>query len=422
MAGAASPHNTHARRGVRLRRWWARSGWAVLAGLLGLSFTLGCIGADRVQSRPLLDLVYESAQLVFFQNAASPDHVPWELEVARFGAPIFAALLGFGGLVALVRRHEWKMARVKDHTIVCGIGRSGSTLATALNDAGTPVVGVTRFDDSAEVLRCRARGIPIRIADASDPEQLVWAGVDRAKRVIAACGDDDVNAEIAAALKQLSDEGYPLRDDLTAFIHIAEPELAQLIDPLLEDRYRTFNVYQDGARAMLREHVAPVLDAGPPPLVLIVGFGSLGQSVALEAQAERYGDRIEEILVVDGNARERVAELLARMDDDAPPVRLRPIELDVEGADFETTAFLTDADRAALRCALVCFDDEPLALTSALTLHRRLDDNVSVVVRVSGHRRGLADLIDHPAASSDYRNLHAFRLLENACEPRRFEL
>src|SRR5947209_18967345 len=94
------------RRAVRARRWWTRNGWAVLVGLLAGAFVLGCIGFDQVENRSLVDLVYASAQLVVFQTGSVPSSgVPWELEVARFASPIFAALLCIGGLVALVRRH-----------------------------------------------------------------------------------------------------------------------------------------------------------------------------------------------------------------------------------------------------------------------------------------------------------------------------
>ncbi len=385
----------------------------MLAGLLAVAFVLGCIGFARVQHRPVVDLVYASAQLVVFQAGAVPSSgVPWELEVARFAAPIFAALLGIGGLVALVRRHEWRAARMRRHTIVCGIGMGGSSLATEFHDSGEAVLGITKDDARPEVVRCRARGIPIRIGDAADPEVLVWAGVDRSRRVIAASGDDSVNAEIAVALRTLKTEGYPIPADFTAWIHIVDPELERLLSPLLDPWIKTFNLYRDGAEALAREHLEPALDGRAGARVVVVGMGKLGQSVALEARRQ---PAVAEVVAVDQHAGAKVAELISREPDDSS-TRLNPVEVDVRGADFEACSFL---ERNGLCCAFVCLDDESLALTTGLTLQRRLGPDVSIVVRVSGYRRSLADLIDDDT-DGRYANLHAFRLLKSACDPAYF--
>jgi hypothetical protein len=401
------------RRGIRLRRWWARNGWRVLAGLLAGAFVLGCIGFDRVQSRPLVDLFYASGQLIVFQAGSVPHPVPLELEIARFASPLFAALLGVGGLVALLRRHEWKAARMRDHTIVCGIGSRGSSLATEFQERRQPVIGVTKDDGGGDVLKCRDRGIPIRIGDAGDPDVLVAAGVDRARRVIAASGDDSVNAEIAVALRTLKSEGYPMHREFSAWIHIVDPELEGLLSPLLQPWMKTFNVYREGAEAMLHEHLAPALDGQTGARVLVVGLGKLGQSVALRARHDPYARALGEVLAVDENAREKVNELRTRDPDAAAAVRLTPYELDVRGADFEAGTFL---EHDQLACAFVCLDDESLALTTGLTLLRRLGPGVAVVVRVTGYRRSLADLIDHDTAGR-YGNLRTFRLLKSACTP-----
>lgn len=76
-------------------------------------------------------------------------------------------------------------------TIIIGGGRVGRALATRLERRGEYVVIVESDDE--EVERARSDGFTVYEGDGSDTETLRGAGIEDAKRVITATGDDDIN-------------------------------------------------------------------------------------------------------------------------------------------------------------------------------------------------------------------------------------
>ncbi len=76
-------------------------------------------------------------------------------------------------------------------TIIVGGGRVGRALATRLEDRGEFVVLVER--DIHLVETARAEGFTVRHGDGTDVETLTASGIEDAKIVVAATGDDDHN-------------------------------------------------------------------------------------------------------------------------------------------------------------------------------------------------------------------------------------
>ena len=80
---------------------------------------------------------------------------------------------------------------LRDHFILCGSGRIGSTVAAALRREGVPFVVVER--DPARLQTVLARGDLAVEADASHEDVLRQVGIDRARGLIAAVGTDAEN-------------------------------------------------------------------------------------------------------------------------------------------------------------------------------------------------------------------------------------
>ena len=76
-------------------------------------------------------------------------------------------------------------------TLIVGGGRGGRALATRLENRGEFVVIVERDDEELE--RARDEGFTVRSGDGTEASVLQDAGIDEAKMVIAATGDDDRN-------------------------------------------------------------------------------------------------------------------------------------------------------------------------------------------------------------------------------------
>ncbi|MDQ0287035.1 voltage-gated potassium channel [Desulfofundulus luciae] len=100
------------------------------------------------------------------------------------------------------KQMERKIARLKNHVIICGLGRAGMSAVRQLEREGVPFVGIDLNERQVESLREHGHlAIP---ADATEDETLKAAGVERARSLIAALPHDPDNILIAMAAKDLN--------------------------------------------------------------------------------------------------------------------------------------------------------------------------------------------------------------------------
>jgi voltage-gated potassium channel len=151
---------------------------------------------------------------VFFQ----PTHVLPRSPVARFIYWI-TPLLGVGLLLrgltrvgatlfdADERRKLWVKVmseRMKDHTIVCGLGHVGIRVVESLQQLGTPVVAIEKTRDDRFDLLAVEIGVPVLYGDARRDTLLVEAGVKHARAIVCATNDDLTNLEVAIDSKRFN--------------------------------------------------------------------------------------------------------------------------------------------------------------------------------------------------------------------------
>jgi Trk K+ transport system NAD-binding subunit len=79
--------------------------------------------------------------------------------------------------------------------IIVGGGQVGRSLATRLEDRGENVVIIEQ--DEQVVERARNEGFKVQVGNGTDTDVLRSAGIENAKTVVAATGDDDVNLLVA---------------------------------------------------------------------------------------------------------------------------------------------------------------------------------------------------------------------------------
>ena len=101
-------------------------------------------------------------------------------------------------------RMERTLAHLKDHVIVCGLGRMGRLVCHDFEKQGVPFVVIDRdvnlLNDSLF-----AHGIPLH-GDATSDEVLLHAGVARARAVIAALPSDADNLYITLSARALNEK------------------------------------------------------------------------------------------------------------------------------------------------------------------------------------------------------------------------
>jgi len=84
---------------------------------------------------------------------------------------------------------------MKDHVIVCGMGRTGRIFANALKSNRINVIGIDLFHNSDLEEWQERHNISILAGDFHSQTLLKKAGVQRARSVIYTSGDDLANLE-----------------------------------------------------------------------------------------------------------------------------------------------------------------------------------------------------------------------------------
>lgn len=114
-------------------------------------------------------------------------------------------MIGITGNVRKIRVKA-KIDKLKEHYIVCGLGRVGSQVAHELANEGVAFVGIDR--DQEKVDEAIAAGYLAVCADSSVEGTLMDAGIMRAKGLVASLGEDSLNLFVTLAAKSLNEKVY----------------------------------------------------------------------------------------------------------------------------------------------------------------------------------------------------------------------
>jgi len=364
--------------------------WMVVGASGVAVWVLGIVGFSQVRGSEdgALDLAYRSLQLFSFEGGDRAVSPPVALEFARFLAPIFALLFVAVVVRSLVQlfRNERLIRVGPNHVIVCGMGRSGAGVASALARQGA-VVGITLDESNPGVARARNDGVKVIRGDAGDLEVLRRARIARAEAVIVLCADDTKNAEIAATVTSHS-------PGTRVVVGVRDRRLADQLHNALSDNHAIdpVNLPAEAAKRMIRKaHI----NEGPAH-ALIVGFGSLGQAVAAGlAEQSRVHDLY--ITAVDRDAPRKEEAVRAEVAA-LSSCGIGAYALEFVSQDFEQLTFLEELQPVS--AVFVCVGDEALAVTLGLQLRRasQLPRSIPIVVRVNEEGRGLASLLTQRAA------------------------
>jgi voltage-gated potassium channel len=86
------------------------------------------------------------------------------------------------------RRMERAIAKLKEHFILCGYGRVGQEIARIFTDEGVPFVVIDKNQES--VANAEKNGHLYLLADATNDEVLKETGIEKARGLIVAVGND----------------------------------------------------------------------------------------------------------------------------------------------------------------------------------------------------------------------------------------
>jgi voltage-gated potassium channel len=203
--GSAAPSPRTLRRWALI--WLAVVGGVVLIGTLGYVVVLGWSISDGVYMTAI------TLTTVGYKEVRDLDEVGrvWTMLLALAGVGIIFGTVGFVAETFVAealsgRRQRQRMAErvaaLKDHYVLCGYGRVGSTVARELEHAGARVVVIDPVATSTE--RAAREGHLIVEGDGTRDEVLVAAGVPSAKALITCVDTDATNVYVTLSARALN--------------------------------------------------------------------------------------------------------------------------------------------------------------------------------------------------------------------------
>jgi voltage-gated potassium channel len=135
----------------------------------------------------------------------------WTLLVALAGVGIIFGTVGFVAETFVAealsgRREQRRMTHaiegLRNHFILCGYGRVGSTVARELEHSGVPVVVIDNSPESVDL--AKKAGHLVMLADATHDDVLVQAGVSNARGLVTTVDTDAVNVYVTLTARSLN--------------------------------------------------------------------------------------------------------------------------------------------------------------------------------------------------------------------------
>ena len=228
-----------------------------LLGSLLLILTVGTIGFIIIESASWFDAVYMTATTITTVGYEevfdlSRNGRLWAMFVMFTGVGMFFYIASEIALQTVdfkrIRRYRMKqrIARLKDHYIICGYGRMGSAIAEELEQHDIPFVLVE--NSTSHIARLVERGFMYIDGDATADDTLVDAGINRAKGLIGVLRDDQDNLFLTITARTLN----PGLNIITrAGKKDTIPKLKQV------GANKVINPYEEAGIKMARQAIAP---------------------------------------------------------------------------------------------------------------------------------------------------------------------
>ncbi len=192
---------------------------AVLAGI----FSIGTVGYWMLGGGiwSWMDCAYMTA--ITMSTVGFHEAVPIGDDPLLRGYTIGLILVGAGSVVYLLsnitaffvegelneairrRRMERKTERMRNHFVVCGVGRNGEYAAQQMAEGGHDVVVVDRSEEAIQsFLELVGHQLPYVVGDATDEAVLHREGLPHARGLIAALAEDSDNIFLVLGARELN--------------------------------------------------------------------------------------------------------------------------------------------------------------------------------------------------------------------------
>lgn len=171
-------------------------GWSVLDALYMTVITLTTVGFAEVHTLSDGGKIFTMVLIVIgIGNVA--------LVVSKLSGtylnPLFSSVLN-------EKKMKKRLRELKDHYIICGMGRIGTDVTRSLHDSGISLVVVDAKPLNENIKL--PENIPVIIGDASNDEILIRAGIENARGLVASVKSEAENLFITLTARELRSDLY----------------------------------------------------------------------------------------------------------------------------------------------------------------------------------------------------------------------
>lgn len=385
---------------------------AALGLVLGVYGFMTCADCSAVASgvrgtgpAGLVTAITHTLGLIKAVGSFPLDKNHWPLFFAQVIMPALAFVSVFKLVLQNVRRDARVLfaQRLKNHTIVCGLGDTGRQIVESFRDDGKPVVVIALKADTPYAAACERRKVAVLEGDAGQPSMLKLAGLKRASSLVIACGSDGANLEI----------GMRARDVLNGLEGRSVKILPELRSDWLYDLVKTqnagvlgsdqaefllFNLNTNAARHLLRSRVflRAIPELPLQPHMLFAGFGRVASEVLVRAARCNFavpGQKLSAtVLDEKGPASAAAAEAACSDIRQIADLEFLPCEFTTDNSSWQAQAVSGLKERPPI-AVIVAVRLDDIALNTAMHFRKLLDElgqfATPVFVRVrEQHRLG----------------------------------
>ena len=311
---------------------------------------------------------------------------------------------------------NFQLKFIKNHVIICGLGEKGEYLALDFLKSNYKVVIIEKNKENSNLIQFKKTSAITVIADATEISVLQKVRVNHSKYVIAVCGDDGVNIEIAVhgynIINKIIEEkigktSIEMDKKVKCYVHLVNHNLKQILKKhiIFTNQYDIFdlvffNSYENAARLLFRNYpvdrltvINPTYD---PVHIVIIGLGQMGRNIVLQAaKICHYATKNEaNITVVDKNATHKIESFLHEYPSIKEILNFQYEDVDVISPDLQNADFWKS--KIAIALFVVCLDDDVLSLTTGLSLLNRMGNQKKPVLVRMKENSGLAALLNEP--------------------------
>jgi voltage-gated potassium channel len=180
------------------------------------------------------------------------------------------------------RRKIKEMDKLKDHYIVCGAGRVGRRVIRRLQKEKLPCV-IIEFDEK-KVVEFEGDGLPIILGDATLEENLIKAGVERARGLASCLAQDPSNVYVVLTARGLNENLHIVARavEAEAEVKLVRAGASRVISPIIIGS-------QSMARALLKPAIADFMES-----IVAESLDLVFEEVAVSEHSAYAGKRLRE--------------------------------------------------------------------------------------------------------------------------------